>query len=225
MPSSHYEALRHRLTHLAAQLPPDPPVPGSFTVAEVDRISAYAVMSSAACEHYLEERCGHVATHAVARFGSTGKLNRAAKHLCLMPFVQFPTDDRDSDALKALLGNDEMGIFIKRGLATTSNAEVKELLKRGSMRYARAIRDNHGIATKFHFKLLGTIGIDTSKFTPSFTSSIQSLWDLRGRAAHKVVVAATIVTPTSDMQTWTNDLIAGFRLLDDDFRALMKRVN
>ncbi len=220
MPSAEFEALKLRLDHLVGTLPAERVIPGSWSNTEMDQIAFFAVMSSAACEHYMEKRCVEVADDALARFNANGHLGRAGKHICVMPFLQVPTDDKDATALYDVVGNPSFGVEILPALAAAQPRVLATLIDRGHRRYKRLVKDNHGISRKFYFKILATVGIDTNGFGPNFVSSVDGLWALRGRAAHSVVVAAQVVTPISTMQQWITDIIAGMNALDTSFDTL-----
>ncbi|MGR9423613.1 hypothetical protein [Rhizobium leguminosarum] len=222
MPSLEHQQLVARLQHLVATLPATPIIPVPWTQAEADLISAFAVFSAAACEHYIENRCTEISQEAYQKFYNAGKLGRVAKHLCITPFVNFPADDTDRDALKAVLGNPGFTIQIKKAYAVTANAELRTLLRRSEIQYKKALRNNHGIGVKHYFKLLGSIGVNVGAFDINFVNSLQLLWELRGGAAHRHIFAANLLTPTTDMQQWTTHIITGFTGLDDALTKLRK---
>ncbi|MBC7151963.1 MAG: hypothetical protein H5U22_21480 [Rhizobium sp.] len=222
MPSSEYQQLEDRLQHLAATLPATPVIPTPWTQAEADLISAFAVFGAAACEHYIEERCGRISQEAYQKFYNARKLGRVAKHLCITPFVSFPADNTDRDALKAVLGNPGFMVQIKKSYAATATVELDRLLRRSEIQYKKALRDNHGIGVKHYFKLLGSIGVNVGAFDVNFVNSLQRLWELRGGAAHRHVVAANLITPTTDMRQWTTHIITGFTGLDSALDKLRK---
>lgn len=222
MPSPEHHQLVARLQHLVATLPVTPVIPVPWTQDEADLISAFAVFGAAACEHYIEDRCEKISQEAYQKFYNAQKLGRVAKHLCITPFVNFPSDDTDRDALKAVLGNPGFMIQIKKAYAATASAELERLLKRSEIQYKKALRNNHGIGVKHYFKLLGSIGVNVGAFDVSFVNSLQRLWELRGGAAHRHVVAANMITPTTDMVQWTTDIITGFTGLDGALDKLRK---
>lgn len=222
MPSADLQQLVARLQHLVATLPATPTIPSPWTQAEADAISAYAVFSAAACEHYIEDRCEEISQEAYQNYFNSNKLGRVAKHLCLTSFVNFPSDDTDRDALKAVLGNPGFQIQIKPSYARTANSEIEQLLKRSQLQYRKALKNNHGIGVKHYFKLLGAIGLNVGGFSVDFVNSLELLWGLRGGSAHRHVIAANLITPTTDMVQWTNHIITGFTALDGDLDKLRK---
>lgn len=220
MPSGLYKSLRKRLTHLVATLPAVPAPGASLTVSQTDGIAFYAVMTHAACEHYLERRCAEIADHALALFNSRNKLRRVGKHLCLLPYVTFTKQDRDFKTVAEILGAPGFGIHISNSIQMSNQADLAAAIDRGHKAYTKAIGDNHGISFKYQFKLLCYIGFDIKTFSPNFVSRIDQLANLRGEAAHKEVIAAQTLPSINDLPLWTRDLLDGYLLLDDALKRL-----
>lgn len=220
MPSGVYRTLRKRLNQLVAVLP-TPPSPGrSLSQAQKDGIAFYAVMTHAACEHYLERRCSEIADHALDAFTARNKLGRVGKHLCLLPYVTFTKQDRDFTTVAELVGASGFGVHISSAKQLSSRAELTLALDRGHKIYQRSIEQNHGISYKYQFKLLSYLGVDIKVFSPNFLSRVDQLATLRGEAAHKGVVAAQTLPSITDLPTWTQDLLDGYLDLDDALKTL-----
>lgn len=200
---------------------PAAPAPGAaLTVAQKDGIAFYAVMTHAACEHYLERRCAETADHALAMFNGSSKLRRVGKHLCLLPYVTFTKQERDFKTVAEILGAAGFGVHVSKTIQASNHADLAAAIDRGHKAYAKAISDNHGISFKYQFKLLCHIGFDIKTFSPNFVSRVDQLANLRGEAAHKEVIAAQTLPSITDLPIWTQDLLDGFLFLD----AALKRL-
>ncbi|MDD2859809.1 MAG: hypothetical protein PHI71_01920 [Acidiphilium sp.] len=220
MPSSLYTSLQSRLNYLVTGLPAAPTPGSSLTVSQKDGIAFYAVMTHAACEHYLEHRCAEIADYALNLFQTRKKINRVGKHLCLLPYVTFTNNDKDFKVVAEILGATGFGIYISKSLQTSNNGDLAAAIDRGHKAYKKTISGNHGISFKYQFKLLSYIGFDIKTFSPNFVSRVQQLADLRGEAAHKEVVAVQTLPSITDLSVWTQDLLGGYLLLDTALKRL-----
>ncbi|WP_271896389.1 hypothetical protein [Candidatus Phyllobacterium onerii] len=214
MVSPAFKSLDVRLRYLSSNLPPAPATPGRLTDVEKDTVAAYAVMTSAACEQFMEDRCIQIADDAVKLYNDKSKINRVAKHLCLLPFVEVTKHEKDFATLTAVIGSPGFGIAMSKAFKTSAAVEIADVLNAGYKRYKQAVNRNHGIAFKYQLKLLAMIGVDINAFDPTFKSRIEQLSALRGEAAHRSIVAATTIPALADLPIWTTDLIVGYKSLD-----------
>lgn len=218
-----FRGLEARLLHLASQLPAQPAPPATLAANVIhDAASVYAVMTHAACEAYMEDRCKEAADTAIADYTNRNKLGRIAKHLCVFPFFKPPGDSADLEKVAPIIGIPGFGIMMKPAMATASRVDIDRALKRGHKIYLNQIDKNHGMGFKYQFSLLALIGVDISAFDPTFKSRVAALAALRGEAAHRNIIAAQAIPALSDLVIWTNDLIAGYRNLDDEIARLRR---
>ncbi|MER9251463.1 hypothetical protein NKI59_06550 [Mesorhizobium sp. M0598] len=218
-----FRDLEARLRHLVAQLPAQPAAPATFAPPVIhDAASIYAVMTHAACEAYMEDRCKEAADEALADYTTLNKLGRIAKHLCIFPFFKPTGDTKDLEKVAPLIGVPGCGIWMKPSVVTASQPEIKTALEKGHKLYLGQITKNHGMAYNYQFNLLALIGVDIGAFDPTFKSRVSTLAALRGEAAHRNVVAAQTIPPLSDLVNWTSDLIAGYKALDKELTRLRR---
>lgn len=218
-----YKCLKKRLSYLQSTLPSANLAKTSLTQLQIDNISAFALLTHAGCEEFVEARCRSLADDALKKFTVSGFFGRVARHLCILPFIDPPKERSDFGKLDAVVGCAGFGIMANKTFASAFNTQIGDLLKVGYGRYKRAIEGNHGIAKQYQFRLLGAIGFDRSKLDPTFSSRIGQLAALRGEAAHKTTVTVTTIPEPSDLSTWSTDLITGFKVLDSELTKLGKR--
>ncbi|MER9105738.1 hypothetical protein NKH95_17545 [Mesorhizobium sp. M0848] len=216
-----FRDLEARLLHLVAQLPAQPAAPATLAPPVIhDAASIYAVMTHAACEAYMEDRCKLAADTALADYTTKNRLGRIAKHLCVFPYFKATSDGPDLAKVAALIGIAGFGILMKPAMIAASRADITRALDRGHKIYLNQITKNHGMSFNYQFNLLALIGVDINGFDPTFKSRVVSLATLRGEAAHRNIIAAQTIP--ADLAVWTADLIAGYRTLDDEITRLRR---
>lgn len=223
MPSSNLLRLERRLTYLKAGLPAAVAAGSTVTQRDLDAISFCAVMAGAACESFIEERSLQLADSAKTKFTGSAFYGRVGKHLCVFPFVQVK-EIADIRKMVALYGVSGFDIRVSTKLLSSSRSDIEKLLNIGYQRFKSQVSSNHGFGLKYQFRLLSSIGADLTALDPTFSSRIAQLMVLRGEAAHNAVVAATTVPSATDMGVWIDDLIRGFKALDNILTRLEKKV-
>ncbi|MBI4968642.1 MAG: hypothetical protein HZC25_11055 [Rhodospirillales bacterium] len=223
MPTPKYIDLRKRLNDLKSILLDPRLAKASLNRAQIDQVLAFALLSHAACEEFVEERCGQLAADAISKFQNQKFFGRVARHLCILPFIQVPRDRSELRKIEAVVGCSGFGIKAGKNFTLSYYNQIHDLLELGYKRYKKSIEKNHGIRQQYQFKLMAVIGLDRNKLGPTFSSRIEQLANLRGEAAHKATVSVTTIPEPSDLVTWTTDLIKGFRLLDTELTRLGNR--
>ncbi|MBP2568176.1 hypothetical protein J2766_004787 [Agrobacterium tumefaciens] len=218
MPSPEYIYLRDRLQYLQTTLPPN-----ALSVPEQDQMKAVAIHQHAACEQYIEQRGLAVATAAYDKFKSSKKIGRVGKYLCVFPFIASINDDNDARKASAVHGAAKCGVLMPKAFIAANLAQIEDLMHIGYGRYKAMIGKNHGISIKYQIKVLASIGVDIGEFDPDFKSSISSLAEFRGEAAHKNLVVALTMPNPATLAAWTGHLIAGFGALDEELKRLPKK--
>lgn len=204
-------------------LPPQPAAGATPSDQDVDKMAAFVVLLHAQCEHFLERRALKVASDAKAAFDSGGDFGRVARHLCVFPFIDAPKEKSDLEKMLGIFGISGFGIMATPKAITQNRTEFEKLLNIGYKRYGRTVKNNHGAALKYQFKLLTALGFDLDLTGATFKSRIAQLATYRGEAAHTSVVAATNMVSSSTLATWPADLIDGFAKMDRGLSALATR--
>lgn len=225
MASAEYSGLKARILHLTKTLPALGSPTSSLTITEIDQIKAFAVHVSAACEHFMEQRCEFAADSAYNDFMGQQLLGRVGKHLCVFPFIEMPKDGGEIRKVVALYGSPGFGIRLNKVMINNNKRQIEDVLKIGYKKYKTTLRNNHGIAEKYQLKMMSALGLDITSFNPTFRSRITQLSDFRGEAAHKYVVAAATLPQPSDLLILATDLITGFYDVDKAISKLVKLRN
>lgn len=222
MPTTEFLALKKRLEKLALSLPDASIARAALTPEQEEGISFFSIAAHATCEHFMEQRCLAAANKCYDDYNNSGFLGRVAKHLCVMPFISVPKNIAEIRKMSQVIGVSGFGISIEKGLENSSAREISQLIQLGYKKYEQAVRNNHGMGAKYQFSLISIIGLDVSRFDPTFTTRVSQLASLRGEAAHKPVVAAQVIPEPSDLAKWTTDLVAGYKQLDSDLTRLCR---
>ncbi|TIM10235.1 hypothetical protein [Mesorhizobium sp.] len=131
-----FTGLEARLLHLVTQIPAQPAPPATLAPGVIhDAASIYAVMTHAACEAYMEDRCKEAADTAVADYTNRDKLGRIAKHLCIFPFFKPSGDNADLEKVAPIIGIPGFGIMMKPAMVTASRGDLTKALERGHKIY------------------------------------------------------------------------------------------
>lgn len=222
--TAEFLTLRKRLTDLVGLLPPAPSPLGPLP-SDIDQMSAFIVLSHAACEEFTEVRALQIATAAKDVFEGGGALGRVGKHLCIFPYLDLPRKRVDLERLSRIVGVSQFGILATSEFVTANRADLTRLVKMGYDRFKASVDNNHGADFKYQFKLLALIGLDLRSMGSTFSSRIEELARARGLAAHTSLVAATTLYDPTILSTWPADLIAGYKKMDLRLETLAKRVN
>lgn len=223
MPSANYARLSSRLLYLKSVLPSAPTSGATPTQPQIDGVAFCAVMAGAACEHYIEDASLGLADSAFLKYENTNFLGRVGKHLCVYPFIVV-NDQANIRKMVAVYGGSGFDVRVSAKFQALNQPALKDLLNIGYQQFKNQVKNNHGFALKYQFKLLSAIGADLSSLGPTFSSRVTQLATLRGEAAHKSVVAASTVPTPNDMALWMDDLIVGFRSLDRALARLERRL-
>lgn len=225
MPTPDFLTLKARLTHLKTMLPDVSIASANLTMRQIDEISAYVLLTHAACEEFMEKRSLQTATAAKSAFDTSGAIGRVGKHLCVFPFIDVPNDNNDFRKLSSIVGASGFGVAMSKGFKATNSAQIGKLMNIGYQRFKGAVETNHGASIKYQFKLLSRIGLDIYDLGANFRSRIAQLAEARGEAAHKPVIAATVLYEPATLATWPTDLIEGYKQMDIRLSALERRSN
>jgi hypothetical protein len=223
MPTPDFLALKTRLTHLKMMLPDVTIASANLSMRQIDEISAYVLLTHAACEEFMEKRSLQTATAAMTAFDTSGTIGRVGKHLCVFPFIDVPNDKADLRKLSSIVGVSGFGVSMSKGFKAANSLQIQKLLNIGYQRFKSAVEGNHGASMKYQFKLLSRIGLDINDLGANFISRIAQLAEARGEAAHKPVVAATMLYEPATLATWPTDLLDGYKLMDIRLSGLERK--
>lgn len=220
MPTSEYFTFESRLRGLATALPGASIAKSALNAGQIEKIAFFGVTAHATCEEFIERRCAAVVDEAVDRFNNRRFFGRVARHLCVMPFLSV-NDRGDLERMAKVVGSPDFGIYVSKNLLCNNGKAVSDLIKMGHKKFQKVVSDNHGISTKYQFRLMSCIGLDISNFNPTFASRVIQLAGLRGEAAHNASVSARTIPEPSDLVQWTSDLLVGYLDLDTQLSRLV----
>lgn len=221
MISAAFVELEKRLTVLERRIPTVPASQTTFTDDEQDAIAAYALLTCAACERYVEDVCKWIADEVFADYAASGVLRRAAKHLLLVKHLKSADIDKMPDAVF----NYGFRITLERNHAAANAPAISSSLSAGVQSFKDGlVKLNNGVDLHNIKRMLCAIGFDFSSLEPNLRSYLPILVELRGDAAHSVVKAQQQWHPTV-LQAKHAWLVDGFAKLDKHLCRFRDRMN
>lgn len=167
----------------------------SYTREDHDKALGFRVLASAHIEDYVEKRCTEVAARGVERF-LNGKPTRTGRAL----LVWYSVHNRARLAIP---------------LRESECVPRKDRLDSAHAAYLASVKATHGMSGQDARALVIPLGVEESDLDERLFDQMDSLAQIRQKAAHVIVKRAK--TMTEPIKEWTDveDVLVGLAGLDD----------